>query len=107
MRLLAKESWRNPCQLRIPLSLMSTRNFCSFWGASKAIYRMWTFSDHDESVIKAGTEQIPGLHDIHHLPGRNGAPFEEGALKIIYLHMDSSADCLYRAKFEAPIMEGY
>jgi hypothetical protein len=68
---------------------------------------MWTFSDHDESVIKAGTEQIPGLHDMHHLPGRNRAPFEEGALKIIYLHMDSSADCLYRVKFETPIMEGY
>ena len=86
---------------------MSTRNFCSFWGASKAFYRMRTFSDHDESVIKAGTEQIPGLHDIHHLPGRNGAPFEEGALKIIYLHMKSFADCLYRVKLEAPLLEGY
>ena len=68
---------------------------------------MWTFSDHDESVIETGTEQIPGLHDIHHLPGRNWALFDWGASKIIYLHMDSSADCLYRVKFEAPIMEDY
>ena len=86
---------------------MSTRNFCSFWGASKAIYRMRAFSDHDESVIETGTEQVLGLHDIHHLPGRNWALFEESTLKIIYLHMGSSADCLYRVKLEAPLLEGY
>ena len=28
-------------------------------------------------------------------------------LKIIYPWMDYSADCLYRVKLEAPIMEGY
>jgi len=68
---------------------------------------MRAFSDHDESVIETGTEQVLGLHDIHHLPGRNWALFEESTLKIIYLHMDSSADCLYRVKLEAPLLEGY
>jgi len=35
------------------------------------------------------------------------ASSEADELKIIYLHMDCSAFCLYRVKFEAPIMEGY